>query len=289
MYVNIKNKSYKNKTVLKDVRFYLEPGESIIVIAGSGVGKSSLVRAILDETNYDGTVEIGVKTSIGYVSQENTLDERETVYSSIFYTGKLADPYRKNSEIKKSTEKILKDLGILYLKDRRIGQLSGGQRKRVQIGQELIRETSLLICDEPDSGLDAATSNLLMSDLVKIVKKDNKKNVMVISHNINPENVNLFSKILFLAKNSSHGDGSGSIVYFGSPKNIVNYFKSILEILVERPYEEKLYNEIFGGSFSTPILPLIKLMLPVEEGGYGLGGFFADTFQRLPYEKKIRL
>lgn len=242
--VDIKSKKYKRQIILKNVKFTLDNGESLLVLAPSGVGKTTLISTILGRTKFDGKI-IYDGENIGYISQTNVLDVRETVYSSVFYTAKLSNPNGNESSQSSLTKEKLKNLGMSHLLDRRIKNLSGGQQKRTQIAQQLVRENcSLIIADEPDSGLDVLASNLLLRDITESARKDNKI-AIVISHNVIPANLLLFSKVLVLAK----GEDGASIAYFGSPKYIYAYFQkeSMLEIF--RTVQTKKERGLGKGSY----------------------------------------
>lgn len=227
----INEKKYKNTPILKNIDITIKNGESILVMGPSGAGKTTFLKCILQETNYNGSIytdEPSYKTQ--YVSQESTLDSRETAFRSIYYKAKFAYPLAfDNESLSKLVLNTMKDLGIYNIRHSLIRTLSGGQKKRTQLAHALVQKYDLLIADEVDSGLDAFTSYDILSDLVNICHKDKKKLILV-SHNICPDVVHLFDKILLLAPDTNR---CASVVYYGSPNNLSSHFQtnSILEIL----------------------------------------------------------
>lgn len=237
MDVNIAKKDYRKHIVfknpiLKDITFRLKSGDSLLIVSGSGCGKSTFMKAFLGETGYRGRISVGGNNGdIGYVSQTDVLDEREVVYDAICYTARLCHPNMEIQKIEELVERIVRDLALNHVKTQRIHTLSGGQRKRVQVAQQLVRNTSVLLFDEADTGLDALTTYYLLKSVAESARKDNRI-VMAISHNVLPENIQLFSHIMLLAKGA---DGIGTIAYFGTAAEVYRFFEknSMLEILKE--------------------------------------------------------
>lgn len=257
MIVNINEKNYRKhllfkNTILRDVRFRSQPGDSILVVGSSGCGKSTLVRAMLKETHFQGNINVDA-TSIGYVSQQDVLDCRETVYNSVYYTARLHNPDMPENKVHELVKNTLKDLALLPVMDQKIKTLSGGQKKRTQVAQQLLRNSELLLFDEADTGLDAVTTYYLMKNVTESAKK-NKNIALCISHNILPENIKLFSHILVLAKGANK---VASIAYFGKTADVYRYF-----------------NE-------DTMLKILFKILPPEEGGSGMGQKYINRYKEM--------
>ena len=213
-----------------------ESGKLLGIMGGSGAGKSTLLNLL--NGNYKptfGTVTInGIdihskeakeKTEglIGYVSQDDLLIEELTVFQNLFYNAKLCFGRKSDKEITKMVYKLLHDLGLYETKDLKVGSplektISGGQRKRVNIGLELIREPAVLFVDEPTSGLSSRDSQNIMDLLKELTLKG--KLIFVVIHQPSSDIFKMFDKLLIL-------DLGGYPIYNGNPVDGISYFKRI--------------------------------------------------------------
>jgi ABC-type multidrug transport system fused ATPase/permease subunit len=150
--------------------FTLHSGELLAIMGGSGTGKTTLL-SLLNGTlhpqqgaitiNGHDITEPAAKALIGYVPQDDLLIEELTVYQNLWYNARLCFEGMTPEELDRRVMKTLKDLGLDATKDLKVGSpinkyISGGQRKRLNIALELIREPSVLFLDEPTSGLSSA-------------------------------------------------------------------------------------------------------------------------------------
>ena len=136
------------------------------------------------------------------------------VESALYYAAKLRlPPDTAESEVKARVEEVMEDLGLTARRDVPIKNLSGGQRKRVSIGAELISKPTLFFLDEPTSGLDPGLEGRMMHLLRKLA--DQGRTVILITHAT--QNVDLCDKIAFLAP-------GGYLAYYGPPKEALSYF-----------------------------------------------------------------
>lgn len=250
--VNIKQKKYGRTTLIKDVYFELLPGESCLLIGTSGAGKSTIENAVLGFSRFKGDVEYGSKdTKIAYIAQHPALNDRETVYQAVYYAGRYDDRSIPLEEVKMSAEQYISLLGLDYVRDKKISKLSGGQRQRVAIATELIRNADVLICDEPDTGLDFGVSRALARHFDGITKH-NHMATLVVSHNV--FNAPLYDKLLVLAKDEKK---IGGIAYWGPPKAALSYFNV------------------------TDYGQILEKINPKEEDGAGLGGYYIQKYKDL--------
>jgi len=208
-------------------------GRMLGIMGGSGVGKSTLLN-VLNGTFplHGGHITINgydlhkdkehLKGVIGFVPQDDLLIEELTVYQNLYYNAKLCFSNFTNEEIKKAVDKVLKDLDLYEVKDLTVGSptnkfISGGQRKRLNIALELIREPAILIVDEPTSGLSSMDSDMVMNLLKDQALKN--KLVLVNIHQPSSDIYKLFDSLLMM-------DRGGYPVYKGNPVDALSYFKN---------------------------------------------------------------
>ena len=184
--ISIKNlsKTYNNSfEALKRVNLEINKGEIFALLGPNGAGKTTmisiicgLVRPTSGEVKVNGSDIVSeykiTRSQIGYVPQELTLEQFETVFQNVSYTRGL---YGKSSN-PKHIEKILKDLSLWDKKSMRLGQLSGGMKRRVLIAKALSHEPSVLFLDEPTAGVDVE----LRQDMWRIVEKLRQSGVTII-------------------------------------------------------------------------------------------------------------
>jgi ABC-type multidrug transport system ATPase subunit/uncharacterized tellurite resistance protein B-like protein len=234
-----KNIDYKfkgGKLGLRNINIREESGKLIGIMGGSGAGKSTLLNVLNGvEVPCSGEVLINGKNIhkdpkavagvIGHVTQDDLLIEELTVYQNLFYNAKLCFGNLNDDEIAKKCHSLLADLGLTETKDLKVGSplektISGGQRKRLNIGLELIREPSVLYVDEPTSGLSSRDSENIM-DLLKELSLKGKL-IFVVIHQPSSDIFKMFDKLQIL-------DVGGYPIYYGNPVDAVSYFKKLVE------------------------------------------------------------
>jgi ABC-type multidrug transport system ATPase subunit len=217
---------------IRDINITENQGNLVGIMGASGSGKTTLLnilsgltppsrgRIVINGHNlYEEKDQLhGV---IGLIPQDDLLIEELTVYQNIFYNAKLCFRDLPDAEIKELSEKTLNSLGLLESRDLKVGSpfnkfISGGQRKRLNIALELIREPSILFVDEPTSGLSSKDSENVMDLLRELALKG--KLVFVVIHQPSSEIYKMFDKIIFL-------DAGGYMIYYGNPVEAVMYFK----------------------------------------------------------------
>ena len=154
--------------------------------------------------------------------QDDLLIEDLTVFENLFYTASLCYGNKNKKEVTDIVNQMLRSMGLYEIRALKVGSplgrvISGGQRKRLNIALELIREPSLLFLDEPTSGLSSRDSAYIM-DLVHDLTLKGKLVITVI-HQPSSEIFKGFEKVLIL-------DQDGQMVYYGNPVEAVIYFKT---------------------------------------------------------------
>ena len=215
---------------IHNLSFTLHSGELLAVMGGSGTGKTTLL-SLLNGTlqpqqgritiNGHDIAEPAAKSLIGFVPQDDLLIEELTVYQNLWYTAKLCFEGMAADELDRRVTTMLHDLGLYQVKDLKVGSairkfISGGQRKRLNIALELIREPAVLFLDEPTSGLSSADTERVVNLLKEQTLKG--KLIVAIIHQPSSDVYKLFDRLWLL-------DRGGYPVFDGNPIEAITYFK----------------------------------------------------------------
>lgn len=220
-------------SLLDDVSFTVFSGEVVAVVGPSGAGKTTLLSAIagiapaqkgqviLDGNDFHSMLAAD-RSLIGNVPQDDVVHAELTVEEALFYAGRIRFPSNaRRQEIKAEVDRVLEELDIRHIRASRIGDanrrgISGGQRKRVNLGQELLtRSTRVLFLDEPTSGLDPQTAQ----DIVGLVRQlaDDGRIVFLVTHDVSPAILNQVDHLMVLAP-------GGRLAWFGPPQEAAEWF-----------------------------------------------------------------
>lgn len=219
---------------MHNLSFTLNSGQLVAIMGGSGVGKSTLLSLLNGSLKpQSGSITLNgidisneeVQNHIGFVPQDDLLIEELTVYENLWFTAKLCFDKLPEEEIDRRVINTLTDLGLDAAKDLKVGSainkfISGGQRKRLNIALELIREPSVLYLDEPTSGLSSTDSEKVINLLKEQTFKG--KLIVVNIHQPSSDIFKLFDKLWLL-------DKGGYPIYDGNPIEAVTYFKNAAE------------------------------------------------------------
>ncbi len=225
---------FKNgKIGIQELSFTERSGRLVGIMGGSGSGKTTLLNIL--NGNFapsSGHIFInGIDLSlnkeqlngfIGYVAQDDLLIEDLTVFENLYFNAKLCFGSESVYSLKRKVIKHLKELGLYEIKDMKVGsvlnrRISGGQRKRLNIALELIREPPILFLDEPTSGLSSRDSENIM-DLLKDLALTGKL-VFTVIHQPSSAIFKMFDRLIVL-------DQGGFMIYNGQPIESIIYFKS---------------------------------------------------------------
>ena len=217
---------------LHNISFQEEHGKLVGIMGASGAGKTTLLNALSGSGRpSEGSVKINgldlyedaeaLEGTIGVIPQDDLLIEELTVFQNLYYSAKLCFKDKSEEELEELVDKTLLSLGLLERKDLKVGSplnkmISGGQRKRLNIALELIREPSILFVDEPTSGLSSRDSENVMDLLRELTLKG--KLIFVVIHQPSSEIYKMFDNMLIL-------DTGGYLIYSGNPVEAVMYFK----------------------------------------------------------------
>lgn len=222
-----------NTVLLDGVSFTVFSGEVIAVVGPSGGGKTTLLNAIagiapadrgsvlLDGQDFH-TLLANDRSIVGIVPQDDVVMPELTVEESLYYSGRLRFAKDVPAEaIEAEVDRVLGELSIDHIRGSRIGDtlrrgVSGGQRKRVSLGQELLtRSTKVLFLDEPTSGLDPHTAQ----DIVQLVRQlaDDGRVIFIVTHDVTPSVMSMVDHLLVLAP-------GGRLAWFGPPEEACAHF-----------------------------------------------------------------
>ena len=217
--------------LLDDISLVLEPCEFVGLLGPSGAGKSTLMDALNgfrpaaqgkvllnDRSLYEYLAVL--RTLIGYLPQDDILHRSLTVRECLFYSARLRlpDDYA-DAEIRTRVNEVMRNLELSERAENCIHQLSGGQRKRVSLGIELLSKPSLLFVDEPTAGQDPRTEAKLMELFREIANKG--ATVVINTHLLG--SFSLLDKVAVLVR--------GKLAFFGPSQEMLPYFKA------QRPQE----------------------------------------------------
>lgn len=258
------------RQVLKDVNFRAKPWEMLAIVGPSGAGKSTLLEILAGKLTPE-TASVFVnqkpidkarfKRLSGYVTQKDTLFPLLTVQETLMFSAKLRLKLPP-SELGSRVKSLIHELGLEHVANSRVGDdrvrgISGGERRRVSIGVDVIHDPRVLILDEPTSGLDSSSA-LQIIDLLKSMAENHGRTIILSIHQPGFRIVKSFNSILLMANGSvlHHGSVDQLSVHMRSmgldlplQVNIVEFAIESIETLQQQPSPEQ---ETFPQLASTP-------------------------------------
>ncbi len=182
--------SYDQKPVINDLSFSISKGDYLCIVGENGVGKSTLIKCILGLIKPSGNIIFGdglSQSKIGYLPQQSEIQKDfpasvyEVVISGTLNKSKLIPFYSKKQ--KELAQRNIKLLSLEDIKKKCYQDLSGGQQQRVLLARALCAADSLILLDEPSSGLDPIVTNDLY-DIIEKLNKEHNMSIIMISHDI---------------------------------------------------------------------------------------------------------
>ena len=231
------NKVIDTKRILKDISFKIEPEEHLVIIGGSGAGKSMLAKCILGLEDissgsifFDGKVISGnvdrqkILNKLGVCFQSNALFDSYNIWQNIAFKKLYNEKSPSIIKLRKLAIEKLREVGLpTNIAEDYPSELSGGMQKRVGIARSIFSEPDILIFDEPTTGLDPIMSKKIVSLISKIIK-DSKKTGITITHDINLA-MFLATKIILL--------DDGKVEWSGNPKEAILSKNKLLKIFLD--------------------------------------------------------
>ncbi|KAF9581810.1 hypothetical protein BGW38_001045 [Lunasporangiospora selenospora] len=220
--------------VIKNISGRLSAGRTCAVMGPSGAGKTTLLSILAGKVaKTDGSIKVNGKEQtltiwkklIGFVPQEDVMLSDLTVREILMHSARMRQPvHMSHNEKRLKVLEVIQFLGLGHIMDNPIGDvetrgISGGERKRVNIGMELVASPSILFLDEPTSGLDSATS-LEVCKLLRQIAKEQFLTVAAVVHSPSPHAFNQFDDLLLLG-------AGGRVVYSGPRDEAAQYFEGI--------------------------------------------------------------
>ncbi|KAL8538643.1 hypothetical protein ACS0TY_000604 [Phlomoides rotata] len=249
----------KHKNLLRSVTGRIKPGRITAIMGPSGAGKTTFLSALAGKAvgcMVNGTILINGKAVpihsyrkiIGFVPQDDIVHGNLTVEENLWFSARC----RLSADLPKAdkvliVERVIDSLGLQAIRGSLVGTvekrgISGGQRKRVNVGIELVMEPSLLFLDEPTSGLDSSSSQLLLRALRREALEG--VNICMVVHQPSYTLFQMFDDLILLAK-------GGLSVYHGPVKKAEEYFSGLGIIVPERINPPDHYIDILEGMVKT--------------------------------------
>ena len=230
------NKTIDYRQILKNISFTIEPEEHLVIIGGSGAGKSMLAKCILGLEDissgsifFDGKLIKGnadrqkILNKLGVCFQSNALFDSYNIWQNIAFKKLYTEKSPSIIELRKLAIERLREVGLpTNIAEDYPSELSGGMQKRVGIARSIFSEPDILIFDEPTTGLDPIMSKKIISLISKIIK-DSKKTAITITHDINLA-MFLATKIILL--------DNGKVEWSGNPKQAILSKNKLLKIFL---------------------------------------------------------
>lgn len=217
---------------LRNINITEEQGKLLGIMGASGAGKTTLLNVLAGiEKPSSGAVLINgvdihknkddVEGVIGYIAQDDILIEDLTVFENLYYNARLCFKEKSDEEIRKIVHDVLNSLGLEHIRGLKVGnvlnkKISGGQRKRLNIALELIREPAVMFVDEPTSGLSSRDSENVI-DLLKELSLKGKL-IFVVIHQPSSDIYKMFDKMYIM-------DTGGYPIFYGNPVEAIIHFK----------------------------------------------------------------
>ena len=232
-HLEVRDLSLRFKTgdvALDGMSFAASRGEMVCVMGASGSGKSTLLKAICGQSHpTNGAIFLNgqslysnleaLRGYVAYIPQDDAFDEHLTILENLDYAASIRSPHLSAKDRQRRIDGKLIELGLSERRDSVVGSsvkkyLSGGERKRLNIGLDMISSADVYLFDEPTSGLSSKDSE----HVIEIIRSlSQNKIVLVTIHTPTSKIFQMFNKAILL-------DKGGRLVFFGTPQDMLQYF-----------------------------------------------------------------
>ena len=266
------NLRFKNSEFgIQNFSFHEESGNLVGILGGSGVGKTTLLNVLSGITEpqsgrvmingynlYSELEKVHLQGVIGFVPQDDLLIEELSVYQNLYYSAKMCLDNLPETKLIEVVNRTLTELDLDEIRNLKVGNslnkvISGGQRKRLNIALELIREPTILFVDEPTSGLSSVDSETVMNLLKE--QTDRGKLIIINIHQPSSDLYKMFDKIMII-------DKGGYQIFYGNPSEAIVYFKT--KASYANAYEDQCIS--CGNVNSDQLLQIIEAKVINESG-----------------------
>ncbi|WP_036483041.1 ATP-binding cassette domain-containing protein [Myxosarcina sp. GI1] len=250
----VKDKRGKEKIILNDVSLVIEPGQLVALVGGSGAGKSTLMKSLLGiAPTSSGNIYLNgddlrqnwavYRSQVGYVPQDDIIHRELTVEEVLKYACQLRLP--PDTNIGKVITNTLEQVKLSHVRHSLVSKLSGGQRKRVSIGVELLANPKLFFLDEPTSGLDPGLDKEMMQLLRE--QADLGRTIALVTHAT--DNIGICDRIAFMGL-------GGKLCYYGPPQEALSFFQQHSGKFIDEKFNDfaDIYIELNKGKNEEAIL-----------------------------------
>jgi ABC-type multidrug transport system ATPase subunit len=249
----VRDKKGETFTILNNVCLVLEPGQLVAFVGGSGAGKSTLMKSLLGIAPISsGNVYLNgdnlrknwpvYRSQVGYVPQDDIIHRELTVEEVLRCACQLRLP--PDTNITEVIGNTLEQIKLSHVRHTLVSRLSGGQRKRVSIGVELLADPKLFFLDEPTSGLDPGLDKEMM--LLLREQADRGRTIALVTHAT--DNINICDRIAFMGL-------GGNLCYYGPPHEALSFFQRNSGSFVDEKFDDfaDIYIELNKGKNQAAI------------------------------------
>lgn len=231
-------KGFENNLVLKNLTFNLLNGENLVVLGKSGSGKSVLIKCIVRLLEHDkGTIKVlgddvsllngkdldKLRKKVGFLFQGGALYDSMTVRQNLEFPLMRIRKDLGKKEIKEKIQTVLENVGLPDALDKMPSQLSGGMRKRISLARTIVVDPSIILYDEPTTGLDPVTSDEI-SLLINDIQKKYKTSSIIITHDIECART-VANRVIMLHDGEVYMEGNLEKFENSNDKLIKSFFK----------------------------------------------------------------
>lgn len=234
--IELKNisKSFGDNKVIDDISVSYEKGKTNLIIGASGSGKSVLTKCTVgliepdegkviydgeDFTNMNLIKRKKIRKEIGMLFQGGALFDSMTVEENVKFPLQMHSEM-SNEEMDDRVNECLQRVNLVNVNDRYPGEISGGMQKRVGIARAISLNPKYLFCDEPNSGLDPATS-IVIDNLIQEITIENQITTVVITHDMNSV-MEIGDKVIFIYKGKKFWEGSKNNIFRTEVKELAD-------------------------------------------------------------------